>query len=80
MTQENQRIGGTTGYASGTICPKTGSYKSSNKYMDTIVAVAKGDPFPAGTDGGKTTWVALSTSTDGSRTSFESVKVNAGTL
>lgn len=79
MTQENQRIG-PTGYATGTICTKTGSYKTSNKYMDTIVVVAKGDPFPAGTDGAKTTWTALSSSTDGSKTSFESVKVSAGTL
>ena len=79
MTQENQRVG-PTGYTTGTICPKTGSYKSSNKYMDTIVVVAKGDAFPAGTDGAKTTWTALSTSTDGSKTSFESVKVSAGTV
>lgn len=78
MTQENTRIG-TTGYATGTICPKTGSYKSVNKYMETIVVVAKGTKFPPGTDGGKTTWTALS-STDGSRTSFESVRVTAGTV
>lgn len=79
MTQENLRAG-TTGYATGTICPRTGNYKSSNKYMDTIIVVAKGTPFPAGTDGGKTTWTALSASTDGSKTSFESVKVTAGTV
>lgn len=76
MSQENLRVG--TGYATGTICPKTGSYKSSTKYIDTIVVIAKGDKFPAGSDGAKTTWSALSTSTDGSKTGFESVKVAAG--
>lgn len=79
MTQENLRVG-PTGYATGSICPKTGSYKSSNKYMDTIIVVAKGDAFPTGTDGAKTTWTALSSSTDGGKTSFESVKVSAGTV
>ena len=78
MTQENLKTGG--GYATGAICPKTGSYKSSNKFMDTIVVICKGDKFPAGTDGAKTTWAALSASTDGSKTGFESVKVSAGTL
>lgn len=77
MSQENLKGG--FGYATGTVCPKTGNYKSSNQYMDTIVAVAKGDKFPAGTDGAKTTWTALSSSTDGSKTGFEAVKVAAGT-
>lgn len=80
MTQENTRIGFTTSYATGSICPKTGSYKTSNKYMDTIVVVAKGTKFPAGTDGSKVYWTALSASSDGSSTSFESVKVTAGTV
>jgi hypothetical protein len=79
MNQDNLKNGFTTGYATGTICPKTGSYKSSNKYLDTIVVVCKGDKFPAGTDGAKTTWTALSSSIDGSKTSFDSVKVTAGT-
>ena len=79
MTQENTRIGTTTSYATGTICPKTGSYKTSNKYMDTIVAVAKNPKFPAGPDGSKVYWTALS-SADSSRTSFESVQVTAGTV
>lgn len=79
MTQENTRIGTTTSYATGTICPKTGSYKTANKYMETIVVVAKNTKFPAGSDGSKVYWTPLS-STDSSRTSFESVKVSAGTV
>lgn len=79
MNQENQRAGA-TGYATGTICPKTGSYKSSTKFMDTIIPVVKGDKFPTGVDGSKTTWTALSASTDSGKTGFESVKVTAGTI
>lgn len=77
MNQENLK-GGSFGYASGSVCPKTGSYKSTNNYVDTIVAVAKGDKFPSGADGGKTTWTALSTATDGNKTGFDSVRATAG--
>lgn len=77
MNQENLR-GGSFGYASGSVCPKTGSYKSTNNYVDTIVAIAKGDKFPAGADGGKTTWTALSSTTDGNKTGFDSVRATAG--
>lgn len=80
MNQENLKTGFSSGYATGTICPKTGSYRSSNKYMDTIIVVVKGDKFPTGPDGSKTTWSALSTSTDGGKTSFDSVKVTAGSV
>jgi len=84
MNQESTQLaaGGstfTTGYATGATCLRTGSYKSSNKYMDTIIVVSKGDTFPAGSDGKKTTWTALSTA-DGSKESFNSVKVAAGTI
>jgi hypothetical protein len=72
--------GGSTSFATGTICTKTGSYKSSNKYMDTIIVVVKGDKFPAGVDGSKTTWSALSSSLDGAKSGFDSVKVAAGTI
>ncbi len=76
----NQELMAKGGYATGTVCPKTGSYKSSNKFMDTIITVVKGDKFPTGADGAKTTWSALSASSDGSRTGFQSVKVSAGTV
>lgn len=79
MNQDSIQKVGTTGYATGTICPKTGSYRSSSKYLDTIVLFSKGDKFPTGVDGSKTTWTALSSS-DSTKTSFESVKVTAGTV
>lgn len=71
----------TTGYATGTVCQRSGNYRASNKYMDIVVAYAKGDIFFGGPDGKKTTWYALtstlSTNNDGS---FDSVKVAAGTI
>ena len=71
----------TTGYATGTICQRSGNYRASNKYMDIVVAYAKGDLFLPGADGKKTTWYALtadlSTNKDGS---FGAVKVAAGTV
>lgn len=68
-----------TGYATGTVCSLSGTYRASNKYMDIVMAVAQGDIFQPGPDGKKTTWYALtsslSTNNDGS---FSSVKVAAG--
>ena len=71
----------TTGYATGTVCPSSGTYRASNKYMDIVMAIAQGEVFLAGPDGKKTTWYALSptlsTNKDGS---FSSVKVAAGSV
>lgn len=71
----------TTGYATGTICPASGTYRSSTRYTDTVVVMAQGEPFLLGSDGKKTTWyrltASLSTNKDGS---FSSVKVQAGTI
>jgi hypothetical protein len=71
---------GSTSYATGTICPKTASYKSVSKYMETILLIVKGTKFPTGVDGGKTYWTALSSTTDGGKTEFTSVTVTAGTV
>jgi hypothetical protein len=69
----------TTGYATGTVCQFSGTYRASNRYMDIIGVYAKGEIFRVGPDGKKTTWYALtsnlSTNKDGS---FSSVKVAAG--
>jgi hypothetical protein len=85
--QDSMALGGngtystTTGYGTGTICQRSGNYRASNKYLDIVVAYAKGDVFLPGPDGKKTTWYALtsslSTNKDGS---FSSVKVSAGTV
>ena len=70
----------TTGYASGTVCPRTGSYKSENKYMNAIVVVVAGAKFPNFLDGKKCTWLALSTTTAGTTADggFESARVAPG--
>ena len=70
----------TTGYSSGTVCPRTGSYKAENKYMQAIVVVVKDAKFPNFLDGKKCTWTALSTTTTAmtSDSGFESAKVAPG--
>jgi hypothetical protein len=72
-----------TSYASGTICPKTGLYKSTDGKMEFLELVKKGDPFPkfpGGTGTSNASWTATSESADGSRSGFQAVKVAAGTL
>jgi hypothetical protein len=71
----------TTGFATGTKCTSSGTYRASNKYIDTVAIVAAGDIFPPFVDGKKTTWFALSTSLSSNKGgSFTSVKVDAGTV
>ena len=71
----------TTGFATGTTCNSSGTYRASNKYMDIVMAYAAGEPFLPGPDGKKTVWYALSpalsTNKDGG---FNSVKVEAGAV
>jgi hypothetical protein len=71
----------TTGYATGTACPASGTYRASNKYLDIILAYAAGEVFLPGPDGKKTTWYALSSSLSTNKDgSFSSVKVAAGSV
>jgi len=87
QAQETSLAGGnggfstTTGYATGTICQSSGTFRASNKYIDAVLVYAAGEVFLPFVDGRKTTWYALSpslsTNKDGS---FTSVKVVAGTV
>lgn len=84
MSQElNQELaggfngGGSTGFATGSTCSSSGTFKASNKYLENIIVLAAGDIFPAFCDGKKTTWYALTAST---KSGFESVRVEAGTI
>jgi len=85
-TQETTAGGGgntgsTTGFATGTICTSSGTYRCSNKYMDVVAIFAAGDSFLKGPDGKNTTWFKLSASLSSNKSgSFEGVKVPAGTL
>lgn len=87
FTQQDSTAGGnggfstTTGFATGSTCTSSGTYRASNKYIDTVQVYAAGEIFRAFVDGKKTTWYALSptlsTNKDGS---FSSVKVAPGTV
>jgi hypothetical protein len=48
-----------TGYPTGTICPKTGTYRAKNQYTSIILVVTKGKEFPPFSDGSKTIWYPL---------------------
>lgn len=70
------------GGATGTTCGKTGLYKASDGKIESVLLIKKGDAFPpfVGASGTtKTTWYAVTEGADGSRESFTSVKVAAGT-
>ena len=69
-----------TGFDTGTTCTSSGTYRASNKYMDTVAIVAAGEKFPPFVDGKRTTWFALATSLSTNKEgSFTSVKVLPGT-
>jgi hypothetical protein len=82
FTSQELSAGGntfTSGYTSGTVCPRTGTYKAENQYMQTIVVVVQGNKFPNFTDGKKCIWYALSANTTSVDSGFESAKVAPGT-
>ena len=70
-----------TGFATGSICTSSGTFRSSSKYIDAVVCLAAGEPFPPDVNGKKTTWYALSPSLSSNKEgSFTSVKVEAGAV
>ena len=84
MSQELRGGGGNLGGSTtGTICTKTGLYKTTDgkiEFIEYIVAGAAFPNFPGGTGTKKGTWTKVSLASDGSRTSLQAVKVQAGTL
>jgi len=69
------------GFATGTVCQTSGTYRASNKYIDIVLAVAVGDVFQPGPDGKKTTWYPLSSTLSSNKNGdFSSVKVAAGSV
>lgn len=48
-----------TGYPTGAICPKTGTYRARNQYIQIILVVTKGEAFPTFSDGSKAIWYPL---------------------
>ena len=84
MSQELRGGGGNLGGSTtGTTCTKTGLYKTTDgkiEFIEYIVAGAAFPNFPGGTGTKKGTWTKVSLASDGSRTSLQAVKVQAGTL
>ena len=64
-----------TGFATGTKCTKTGTYRASNKYLEIVIPVEEGDEFPTFADGEKTIWYPITAST---KSTFEPVKAAPG--
>ena len=84
MSQELRGGGGNLGGSTtGTICNKSGLYKTTDgkiEFIEYIVAGAAFPNFPGGTGTKKCTWNKVTLATDGSRTSVDAVKVEAGTV
>lgn len=83
MSQEFKKPPTSTTYTSGTTCPRTGLYKASDGKMEFVELVRKGDPFPkypGGTGTNTAYWTAVTEATDGNKTSYDAVKVSAGTI
>jgi hypothetical protein len=73
--------GSIPGFATGTTCANSGTYRATNKYLNIILVVEKGEVFPPFSDGKKTTWYALTASSSSNKGgSFESVRVAPGTI
>jgi hypothetical protein len=60
--QDTKTDSTTTGFPTGTVCKKSGTYRASNKYLENIIVVAESEVFPPFSDGAKTIWY-LRTST-----------------
>ena len=65
-----------TGFATGTKCTKTGTYRAANEFLEIVIPVKEGDEFPAFADGSKTMWYPITPST---KSTFEPIKVSPGT-
>lgn len=85
MSQELRGgLGNNTGsYTTGQVCPKSGLWKTTDgkiEFIEYIVLNALFPAFPGGTGTKKGTWTRVTLATDGSRTSVDAVKVEAGTV
>ncbi|HEU4435639.1 MAG TPA: hypothetical protein VFR51_19800 [Pyrinomonadaceae bacterium] len=60
---QDTKTGTVTGYPTGSICKKSGTYRASNKYLENIIVMGEGEEFPPFSDGSKTIWYPRSSST-----------------
>ena len=61
--QDTKTDSTTTGFPTGTVCKKSGTYRASNKHLENIIVVAEGEVFPPFSDGTKTIWYLRTSST-----------------
>ena len=84
MSQDTQRApGGSTTGATGATCTVSGLYKTTDGRIEFVQPFVVGDKFfafPGGTAKEKCTWTLMSKASDGNRTSFNAVKVAAGSI
>jgi hypothetical protein len=79
MNQEQEKVGGNSPGGTGTLCTDTNLYKTTDNKAEYIEHIAAGDlfpNFPGGTGKGKCVWTKITLATDGSRKSFDAVKVD----
>ncbi len=72
----------TTSYSTGSVCPKTGLWKTSDGKIEVIEFYSLGELFrlsPSGNGTKKCSWTRVTLASDGSKTGFTAVKVDAGT-
>lgn len=60
---QDNKTGTTTGFPTGTVCKKSGTYRASNKHLEIIIVMAEGEVFPPFSDGTKTVWYPRSSTT-----------------
>ena len=83
MPQVQEKVGGNSPGGTGTLCTDTSLYKTTDNKVEYIEHIAAGTAFPnfpGGTGTKKCTWNKVTLATDGSRTSVDAVKVEAGTV
>lgn len=56
VNAQETKTDSTTGYPTGTKCPKTGTYRATNNKIELILVVEAGKAFPPFSDGSKTIW------------------------
>ena len=79
MPQQEFKIGGVTGFTTGTTCPDTSLYKCTDgkvEYIENIAAGTAFPNFPGGNGKAKATWFRLTLANDGDRSSFAAVSAD----
>ncbi len=87
LIQQETTAGGnggstTTSYSTGSLCPKTGLWKTFDGKIEVIEYYMAQEPFRSSPSGNnkKCSWTRVTLASDGSRTGFTAVTVATGTV